>query len=81
MNTFKDIIKEAGTMCVGLLFLFAGTMSYMLLAFAERDFSFLLLATFIFVPISIPLGHYFLLKGATGNFEKKPMAILQEEIR
>ena len=41
MNTFKDIIKEAGTMCVGLLFLFAGTMSYMLLAFAERDFSFL----------------------------------------
>jgi hypothetical protein len=81
MNTFKDIIKEAGTMFVGLLFLFAGTMSYMLLAFAERDFSFLLLATFIFVPIGISLGHYLLIKGATGDFKKKPMAVLQEEIQ
>jgi uncharacterized membrane protein HdeD (DUF308 family) len=69
----RQIMKEASTMFVGLMFLFAGALSYMLLAFAFRDFSWLLLAQFILTPIGIPLGWYLLQKGARADF-KKPMA-------
>jgi hypothetical protein len=69
----KEVMKEASTMFVGLMFLFAGALSYMLLAFAFRDFSWLLLAQFILTPVGIPLGWYLLQKGARGDF-KKPMA-------
>ena len=72
----RKIIKEASTMFVGLIFLFAGTLSYMLLAFVDRDLSLLLLSAFILTPVSIPLGFYLLQKGAKGDFKKKkePMA-------
>ena len=78
MNTFKDVMKEAGVMFVGLMLLFASTMSYMLLAFVDRDFSFLLLSAFILTPIGITLGYYLLEKGARGDFKnkKKPMAVV-----
>ena len=72
----KEVMKEASTMFVGLMFLFAGALSYMLLAFAFRDFSWLLLAQFILTPIGIPLGWYLLQKAARGDFNKKPMAIV-----
>ena len=72
----RKIIKEASTMFVGLMFIFASTLSYMLLAFAFRDFSLMLLVQFILTPIGIPLGYYLLVKGARGDFKKKkePMA-------
>ena len=74
----KEVMKEVSTMFVGLMFLFAGALSYMLLAFAFRDFSWLLLAQFILTPIGIPLGCYLLQKAARGDFNKKPMAVLEE---
>ena len=74
----KEVMKEASTMFVGLMFLFAGAMSYMLLAFAFRDFSWLLIAQFILTPVGIPLGWYLLQKGARADFKKKPMAVLEE---
>ena len=69
----KQMMKEASTIFVGLMFLLASAVSYMLLAFAFRDFSLILLAQFILTPIGIPLGYYLLQKGARGDF-KKPMA-------
>jgi hypothetical protein len=70
----KEVMKEASTMFVGLIFLFASTISYMLLAFAFRDFSLILLIQFILTPVGIPLGFHLLQKGARGDFKKKPMA-------
>ena len=67
----KDVIKEVSTMFVALMFLYAGGISYMLLAFAFREFSWLLLTAFILTPISIPLGWYLLQKVTN---KKKPMA-------
>ena len=67
----KEVMKEASTMFVGLIFLFASAISYMLLAFAFREFSWLLLTAFILTPISIPLGWYLLQKATN---KKKPMA-------
>ena len=66
-------MKEVSTMFVGLMLLGTSAISYMLLAFAFRDFSWLLLAQFILTPVGIPLGWYLLQKGARGDF-KKPMA-------
>ena len=64
----KEVMKEASTMFVGLIFLFASTISYMLLAFAFRDFSLILLIQFILTPVGIPLGFHLLQKGARGDF-------------
>ena len=72
----KQMMKEVSTMFVGLMLLGASGMSYMLLAFAFRDFSWLLLAQFILTPIGIPLGWYLLQKAARGDFNKKPMAVI-----
>jgi len=69
----KEVMKEASTMFVGLMFLFAGTLDYMLLAFGYRDFSWGLVGMFILAPVGIPLGWYLLQKGARADF-KKPMA-------
>ena len=74
----KEVMKEASLMCVGLLLLFAGTIDYMLLAFGYRDFSWGLVGMFILAPVSIPLGWYLLQKAARGDFNKKPMAVLEE---
>ena len=74
----KEMIREAGVMFVGLMFLFAGTIDYMLLAFGYRDFSWGLVGMFILAPVGIPLGWYLLQKAARGDFNKKPMAVLEE---
>ena len=63
----KEVMKEASLMCVGLLLLFAGTIDYMLLAFAYRDFSWGLVGMFMLSPIGIPLGYYLLQKGTRGR--------------
>ena len=65
----KEVMKEASLMCVGLLLLFAGTIDYMLLAFAYRDFSWGLVGMFMLAPIGIPLGYYLLIKAAKGDFK------------
>ena len=72
----KEMIREAGVMFVGLMFLFAGTIDYMLLAFGYRDFSWGLVGMFILAPVGIPLGWYLLQKAARGDFNKKPMAVI-----
>ena len=72
----KEMIREASVMFVGLMFLFAGTIDYMLLAFGYRDFSWGLVGMFILAPVSIPLGWYLLQKAGRGDFKKKPMAVL-----
>ena len=72
----KEMIREASVMFVGLMFLFAGTIDYMLLAFGYRDFSWGLVGMFILAPVSIPLGWYLLQKAARGDFKKKPMAVI-----
>ena len=72
----KQMMKEVSTMFVGLMLLGTSATSYMLLAFAFRDFSWLLLAQFILTPIGIPLGWYLLQKAARGDFNKKPMAVV-----
>ena len=66
-------MKLVGTV-IGIISL----LSFLLLAFAFRDFSWLLLAQFILTPIGIPLGWYLLQKAARGDFNKKPMAVLEE---
>ena len=72
----KEMIREAGVMFVGLMFLFAGTIDYMLLAFGYRDFSWGLVGMFLLAPVGIPLGWYLLQKAARGDFNKKPMAVV-----
>ena len=72
----KEMIREASVMFVGLMFLFAGTIDYMLLAFGYRDFSWGLVGMFILAPVSIPLGWYLLQNAGRGDFKKKPMAVL-----
>ena len=72
----KEMIREASVMFVGLMFLFAGTIDYMLLAFGYRDFSWGLVGMFILAPVSIPLGWYLLQKAGRGDFKKKTMAVL-----
>ena len=72
------MIREAGVMFVGLMLLFAGAIDYMLLAFGYRDFSWGLVGMFILAPVGIPLGWYLLQKAARGDFNKKPMAVLEE---
>ena len=78
MDILKDIGKEAGVMFVGLMLLVAGTIDYMLLAFGYRDFSWGLVGMFILAPVGIPLGWYLLQKAGRGDFNKKPMAVLEE---
>ena len=78
MDILKDIVKEAGVMFVGLMLLFAGAIDYMLLAFGYRDFSWGLVGMFMLAPVGVPLGWYLLQKGARGDFNKKPMAVLKE---
>lgn len=65
----KEVMKEASLMCVGFLLLFAGTINYMLLAFAYRDFSWGLVGMFMLSPIGVPLGYYLLIKTAKGSFK------------
>jgi uncharacterized membrane protein len=65
----KELMKKASLMCVGLLLLFAGTIDYMLLAFAYRDFSWGLVGMFMLSPIGIPLGYYLLIKAVKGSFK------------
>ena len=65
----KEVMKEASLMFVGLLLLFAGTIDYMLLAFAYRDFSWGLVGMFMLSPIGIPLGYYLLIKAVKGSFK------------
>ena len=69
----KEVMKEASLMCVGLLLLFAGTIDYMLLAFAYRDFSWGLVGMFMLSPIGIPLGYYLLIKAANGDFKRSSL--------
>ena len=63
-----EMLREASVMFVGLMFLFAGTIDYMLLAFGYRDFSWGLVGMFILAPVSIPLGWYLLQKAGRGDF-------------
>ena len=65
----KEVMKEASLMFVGLLLLIAGTIDYMLLAFAYRDFSWGLVGMFMLSTIGIPLGYYLLIKAAKGGFK------------
>ena len=65
----KEVMKEASTMFIGLMFLFAGALDYMLLAFGYRDFSWGLVGMFMLAPIGIPLGYYLLIKAAKGGFK------------
>ena len=65
----KEVMKEASLMFVGLMLLFAGTIDYMLLAFAYRDFSWGLVGMFMLAPIGIPLGYYLLIKAVKGSFK------------
>ena len=75
MEIFKDVVKEAGTLFIGLLLLVAGTIDYLLLAFAYRDFSWGLLGMTMLAPIGIPLGYYLLQKGARTDFKHKKIDI------
>ena len=68
-------LKATSVMALGLLLLFSGTISYMLLAFAYRDFSLPLLAMFLFTIPTLMLGWYLIDKGARADFKRKPMAI------
>ena len=79
MNTFKDVMKEAGVMFVGLMLLLVSVLSYIGLALLViQELSFLLVTIVILIPIGIPLGYYLLMKGANGDFKnrKKPMAVV-----
>ena len=73
-------MKEVSTMFVGLMLLGTSAISYMLLAFAFRDFSWLLLAQFILTPIGIPLGWYLLQKGATSFIKDTTAAVHQGDL-
>ena len=77
MEKLKDVVKEAGALFIGLLFLVTGTIDYMLLAFAYRDFSWSLVGMFILAPIGIPLGYYLLQKGTRADFITKKINLRQ----
>ena len=76
----KEVMKEASTMFVGLMFLFAGALDYMLLAFGYRDFSWGLVGMFMLAPIGIPLGWYLLRKGATSVIKDITAAVHQGDL-
>jgi cation transport ATPase len=79
MNTFKDVMKEAGVMFAGLMLLSVSVLSYIGLALLViQELSFLLVTIVILIPIGIPLGYYLLMKGANGDLKnrKKPMAVV-----
>ena len=73
MEILKNAVKDAGTLFIGLLLLVTGTIDYLLLAFAYRDFSWGLVGMSMLAPIGIPLGYYLLQKGAWANFKQKKM--------
>ena len=77
----KEIMKEAGIMFVGLMLLGISGLSYLALAFAFRDFSWILLAQFVLTPIGIPLGWYLLQKASRGDFKTKSISVVNAELK
>jgi hypothetical protein len=59
-------ITDVGLMAIGLILFFASNISYILLAFAFRDFSYPLLGMFLISFIGLPLVTYLFF-----NTEKK----------
>ena len=68
-------VKSASVLFIGLILFFVCNISYMLLAFAFRDFSLSLLVMYLFTPPSFYLSWYLIDKGARANFKRRSMAV------
>ena len=68
-------VKSASVLLIGLILFFVCNISYMLLAFAFRDFSLSLLVMYLFTPPSFYLSWYLIDKGARANFKRRSMAV------
>jgi len=69
-------IREVGLMAIGLMLFFASNISYILLAFAFRDFSFPLMLMYLLTVPALILSVYIMNESARENKTRiKPMAI------
>jgi len=68
-------VKSASVLLIGLILFFVCNISYMLLAFAFRDFSLSLLVMYLFTPPSFYLSWYLIDKGARADFKRRSMAV------
>ena len=69
-------IKDVGLMAVGLMLFFASNISYILLAFAFRDFSFPLMLMYLLTVPALILSVYIIVEsGKEKRTRIKPMAI------
>jgi len=71
----RKVVKSASVLLIGLILFLVCNASYVLLAFAFRDFSLSLLVMYLFTPPSFYLSWYLIDKGARADFKRKPMAI------
>jgi uncharacterized integral membrane protein len=72
-------IKDVGLMAVGLMLFFASNISYILLAFAFRDFSFPLMLMYLLTVPALILSVYIMNESARENKTRiKPMAFSQK---
>ena len=69
-------IREVGLMAIGLMLFFASNISYILLAFAFRDFSFPLMLMYLLTVPALILSVYIIVEsGKEKKTRIKPMAI------
>ena len=69
-------IKDVGLMAIGLMLFFASNISYILLAFAFRDFSFPLMLMYLLTVPALILSVYIIVEGGKEKRTRiKPMAI------
>ena len=69
-------IKDVGLMAIGLMLFFASNISYILLAFAFRDFSFPLMLMYLLTVPALILSVYIIVEsGKEKRTRIKPMAI------
>ena len=72
-------IREVGLMAIGLMLFFASNISYILLAFAFRDFSFPLMLMYLLTVPALILSVYIIVEsGKEKRTRIKPMAFSQK---
>lgn len=75
-------IKDVGLMAIGLMLFFASNISYILLAFAFRDFSFPLMLMYLLTVPALILSVYIIIEsGKEKRTRIKPMAFSQKLAR
>ena len=71
----RKVVKSASVLLIGLILFLVCNASYVLLAFAFRDFSLSLLVMYLFTPPSFYLSWYLIDKGARADFKRRSMAV------